>query len=291
MANPKTVSTMVVLALVAFIASASVFKVEEWQRAILFRLGEIVETDFEPGLHFKMPFINNVRKFDGRILTLDSESERYLTAEKKNVIVDSFVKWRIIDTTAYYTSMGGDVNRANLRLSQIIKDGLRGEFGKRTIKEVVSGEREEIMAILVANTDEQAKGFGIEVTDVRIKRIDLADDVSSSVYRRMEAERTRVAKDLRSRGEEAAERIRSAAERQRTEIISDAYRDAEKIRGEGDALASEIYAKAYNRNPEFFSFYRSLEAYQSSFRDQGDVLVLEPDSDFFKYFSSSKVRK
>ncbi len=266
---------------------ASLFTVKEWERAILFRFGEIVRTDYTPGLHFKIPVINNVKKFDGRILTLDAEPERYLTAEKKNVIVDSFVKWRIDDVASYYTSMGGDALRANLRLSQIVKDELRSEFGKRTIQDVVSGERKEIMDILRVNADKQAKEFGIEVVDVRIKRIDLSEEISVSVYRRMEAERARVAKDLRSRGAEAAERIRADADRQRTIIIADAFREAEQLRGEGDAKAAEIYARAYSQDPEFYSFYRSLNAYRAAFSKEKDFLVLEPNSEFFKYFKDS----
>ncbi len=267
---------------------ASLFTVKEWERAVLFRFGEIVRTDYEPGLHFKIPIVNNVKKFDARIQTLDAEPERYLTAEKKNVIVDSFVKWRIDDVAAYYTSMGGDRLRANLRLSQIIKDGLRSEFGKRTIQDVVSGERKEIMEILSVNTDRQAKEFGIEVVDVRIKRIDLSEEISVSVYRRMEAERARVAKDLRSKGAEAAERIRADADRQRTIIIAEAFREAEQLRGEGDARAADIYARAYTKDPEFYSFYRSLNAYRAAFKNEKDFLVLEPTSDFFRYFKDAR---
>ena len=247
-----------------------------------------MRTDYKPGLHFKLPVVNNVKKFDARIQTLDAEPERYLTAEKKNVIVDSFVKWRIDDVAAYYTSMGGDRLRANLRLSQIIKDGLRSEFGKRTIRDVVSGEREEIMKILSVNTARQARQFGIQVVDVRIKRIDLPQEISVSVYRRMEAERARVAKDLRSKGAEAAERIRADADRQRTIIIADAFREAEQLRGEGDAKAADIYARAYTKDAEFYSFYRSLSAYRATFNSESDILVLEPDSEFFKYFKAAK---
>jgi membrane protease subunit HflC len=279
--------------LIAFVVvvlglASSAFTVKEWERAILFQFGEVVRTDYSPGLHFKIPVINNVRKFDGRVMTLDAEPERYLTAEKKNLIVDAFVKWRIDDIKQYYTSMGGDAERTNLRLSQIIKDGLRAEFGKRTIQEVVSGERKEVMEVLAVNTEAQAKNFGIRVVDVRIKRIDLPEDISTSVYRRMEAERARVAKDLRSRGAEAAERIRADADRQRTVIVAEAYRESEQLRGEGDAKAADVYAAAFKRDPEFFSFYRSINAYRESFRDKGDVMLLEPDSDFFKYFKDSK---
>jgi len=283
----KLMTVVVALMITVLVGSFCVFKVDERERAIKFRLGEIVKTDFDPGLYFKFPLVNNVRKFDARIVTLDSDPERYLTSEKKNVIVDSFVKWQIEDVGVYYTAMGGDERQANLRLSQIIRDGLRGEFGKRTIQEVVSGERAEIMTILTANASEQAKEFGISVVDVRIKRIDLSQDVSTSVFQRMEAERARVAKDLRSKGAEAAERIRADADRQRTIIIADAFRDAEQLRGEGDGEAAAIYAEAFTQDSEFYSFYRSLNAYRDSFKDKSDIVVLEPDNDFFKYFKSS----
>lgn len=274
----------ILLAVAVVIASFSIFTVNEREKAILFRLGEIVSTDFGPGLHWKTPFVNNVRKFDARIQTLDAEPERYLTGEKKNLIVDSFVKWRIKDVANYFTSMGGDAVRANLRLSQIIKDGLRGEFAKRTIKEAVSGERLEIMELITEQANLQAQEFGIEIVDVRIKRIDFPSEISDSVYRRMRAERVRVAKDLRSRGAESAEKIRAEADRQRTVIIADAFRDAEVIRGEGDASATEIYAKAYGKDVEFYSLYRSLNAYKKTFASKEDMLVVEPDSEFFKYF-------
>ena len=274
----------IVIFILLIVGSFSIFTVHEREKAILFRLGEIVKTDFSPGLYFKMPFVNNVRLFDARVQTLDAEPERYLTSEKKNVIVDAFVKWRIGDVERYFTSTGGDPNTANSRLSQIIKDGLRGEFGKRTIQEVVSGERKEIMDILTAQANEQAKTFGIDLVDVRIKRIDLAKEISDSVYRRMEAERLRVAKDLRARGAETAEIIRAEADRKRTVILAEAYRDAQTIRGEGDGSAAKIYADAYNQDKEFYSLYRSLSAYRNTFADKGDVLVVEPDSEFFKYF-------
>lgn len=287
MAQNKMFILIAVVVAVLGVAS-SAFTVKEWERAILFQFGEVVRTEYAPGLHFKIPVVNNVRKFDGRVMTLDAEPERYLTAEKKNLIVDAFVKWRIEDIKQYYTAMGGDAERTNMRLSQIIKDGLRAEFGKRTIQDVVSGERKLVMEVLAVNTEAQAKNFGIRIVDVRIKRIDLPEDISTSVYRRMEAERARVAKDLRSRGAEAAERIRADADRQRTVILSEAYREAEQLRGEGDARAADIYAAAFKRDPEFFSFYRSINAYRDSFKDKGDILLLEPDNDFFKYFKSSK---
>jgi membrane protease subunit HflC len=283
MGQAKLLGGIVILALL-IVGSFSMFTVHEREKAILFRLGEIVKTDFTPGLYFKMPFVNNVRTFDARIQTLDAEPERYLTSEKKNVIVDAFVKWRIGDVERYFTSTGGDPNTANSRLSQIIKDGLRGEFGKRTIQEVVSGERKEIMHILTAQANEQAKTFGIDLVDVRIKRIDLAKEISDSVYRRMEAERLRVAKDLRARGAESAEVIRADADRRRTVILAEAYRESQTIRGEGDGSAAKIYADAYNQDKEFYALYRSLDAYKKSFADKGDILVVQPDTEFFKYF-------
>ena len=275
---------LVVIAAAVLIGSLAVFTVNEREKAVLFRLGEIVKADFTPGLYFQMPFVNNVLKFDARIQTLDAEPERYLTSEKKNVIVDSFVKWKIDDVTTYYTSTGGDSSRANVRLSQVIKDGLRGEFGKRTIQEVISGERNEIMELLTKAANKQADAFGIDIVDVRIKRIDLAREISESVYQRMEAERTRVAKDLRARGAEAAEIIRAEADRKRTVLLAEAYRDSEKNRGDGDGSSANIYAVAYGKNPEFYSLYRSLTAYKSTFSSKDDILVVEPNSEFFKYF-------
>ncbi len=270
------------------IASSCVFIVEQWQLAVKFQLGEIVRTDYEPGIHFKLPFVNNIRKFDGRVLTLDSEAERYLTKEKKNVIVDSYVKWRISDVSKFYTALSGDEALALSRLSQVVKNGLRDEFGKRTIQEVISGERQAIMASITKLSNIAAEDLGLSVVDVRIKRVDLPDEVSSSVYRRMEAERARVAKDLRSKGAEAAEKITADADRQRTIILAEAYRDAERIRGEGDAKAAEIYANAYKKDAEFYSFYRSLTAYEKTFKSDQDILVIQPDSEFFKYFNESK---
>ena len=286
--NPAK-SLFIVIALAVFLlGSFAVFTVGEREAAIKFRLGEIVRSDFEPGLYFQIPFVNNVVKFDARIQTLDSGSERYLTKEKKNVDVDSFVKWRISDVAEFYTAMGGSIDRANNRLAQIINDFLRDEFGKRTIQEVVAGERKEIMAILTEKAKKEGGAFGLEIVDVRVKRVDLPGDVSNSVYQRMRAERTRVATDLRSKGSEAAERIRADADRQRAIILAEAYRDAETIRGNGDATAADIYAKAYNRNREFYSFHRSLNAYRQTFNSKNDVIILDPDSDFFKYFSGQK---
>ncbi|MBN2647248.1 MAG: protease modulator HflC [Thiotrichales bacterium] len=275
----------ILIAVVLFVGSGSVYTVNQWETAVVLRLGEIVKSDVQPGLHFKLPFVNNVRHFDARLQTFDSEPERFLTSEKKNLIVDSFVRWRVKDVAKFYTTMNGDYRLANMRLGQIVKDGLRAEFGNRTVREVISGERVQIARAIKATTDRATDDFGIEVEDVRIKRIDLAQDISESVYRRMEAERNRVAKDLRSKGAEAAERIRADADRQRSVILAEAYSQAEIIRGEGDAKAAEVYAKAYNQNPEFYSFYHSLNAYQKSFKDKSDVLVVDPKSDFFKYFN------
>lgn len=282
----KSVLSILVVA-VLFVGSSSVYVVNQWETALVFRLGEIVKTDVEPGLHLKTPFINNVRKFDARIQTLDSAPERFLTSEKKNLDVDSFVKWRIKDVSKFYTAMNGDNRLAGMRLGQIVKDGLRAEFGNRTVKEVISGERVEIAEKIKKTTEAASDEFGIEVVDVRIKRIDLAKDVSNSVYRRMEAERNRVAKDLRSKGSESAERIRADADRQRSVLLAEAYSEAEMIRGEGDAVATDIYAKAYSQDAEFYAFYHSLNAYQKSFKDKSDILLVDPSSDFFKYFNDS----
>jgi len=290
MSSAKTF-TLIIIAVALWLGSMSFFIVGQRELAVKFRLGEFDRADYTPGIYFKIPFINNVRKFDRRILTLDAEPERYLTFEKKNVIVDAFIKWRISNVENYYKTMGGDERRAGMRLSQVIKNGLRDEFGKRTIQEAISGERAEIMDVITQQIEEQAKQFGIEVVDVRIKRIELPPEVSGSVYDRMEAERARVAKELRSRGAEAAERIKADADRQRTVILAEAYRDAERIRGEGDGKASDIYAKAFNKDKEFYAFYRSLDAYKNVFSKQSDVLVLDPESAFFKYFKDSNGRK
>jgi membrane protease subunit HflC len=273
-----------VLALVIW---ASVFTVDERQKAILFKFGEILRSDFEPGLHFKMPVINNVRKFDQRILTIDQQPERFLTAEKKDLIVDSFVKWRINDVEQYFKTTQGDEAQAGRLLYQNINNGLRDEFGKRTVQEVIAGDRTEIMKIMTAEATEKARTLGIEVIDVRIKKIDLPARVSDSVYRRMRAERERVARDFRSKGAEAAERIRADADRQRSVILAEAYRDSEIVRGEGDARATDIYAQAFNNDEEFYRFYRSLNAYKNNFSTSDDVILLEPDSEFFRYFKDS----
>lgn len=275
-------------AVVALLAMA-LFTVDETQTAIRFQLGEIVQANYRPGLHWKWPLINNVRKFDRRLQTLDTEPERFLTAEKKNVIVDSFAMWRIEDVQKFYTTVGGDPAQANVRLDQIVKDSLRSEFSKRTIQEVVSGDRDQIMETLSRLLREQATQLGIAAVDVRIKRIDLPPDVSSSVFSRMKAERLRVAKDFRSRGGEAAERIRADADRQSTVILAEAYRDAERQRGEGDAQSADIYAQAFGKDQDFYRFHRSLAAYRQSFSSRDDVLVVQPEGfQFFRYFNQSQ---
>ncbi|MCF6202982.1 MAG: protease modulator HflC [Methylococcaceae bacterium] len=271
-----------------FILSTAVFTVSETERAIKFRLGEVIQTDFKPGLHFKMPFINNVKKFDARILTMDSKPERFLTSEKKNVIVDSFVKWKIANVKTFYTAVAGDIGQANIRLDQIIKDAFRSEFSRRNIQQLVSSDRQAIREALITRSSAVAQRLGMEIVDVQVQRIDLPSDVSSSVYRRMEAERERVAREFRSQGMEAAERIKAGADKQREIIMANAFRDAEKLRGEGDAVAADTYAKGFGKDIEFFSFYRSMNAYKKTFNSEGDMLVVEPNSDFFKYFKKQK---
>lgn len=278
--------TILIVGFLALLIYMSVFVVTEREKAILLRLGEIVKTDYEPGLHFMVPFLNNVRKFDKRILTLDSQPEMILTGEKKNVLVDYFVIWRIDKVDDYYTSFGGREMDAVNRMSQTIKDGLQSEFNNRTIKEVVSGEREEIMKSVSQRADEKISTFGIKIIDVRIKQIELPPNVAEAVYERMRVERDRIAKEHRAKGEKEAKIIRAKAERQRTELLADAKRKAEEIRGAGDAQATEISAKAYGQDAQFYSFYRSLLAYRRTFSNKQDLIVLEPDSEFFKYFGN-----
>ncbi len=267
---------------------SSVFYVGESQKAIKFRLGEIIDDNFKPGLNFQIPLLNNVKLFDARVLTLDTRSERFLTSEKKNVIVDSFAKWRIANVGLFYTTMDGDAVQANLRLDQIIKDAMRSEFGLRTIKSLVSEDRSDLRRVLMNKLSPVAAEFGIQLLDLRIRRIDLPKQVSSSVYKRMEAERARVAREFRSQGAEQAELISAEAEKRRDILISDAYRKAELIRGKGDAEAAHIYASSYEKDEEFYAFYRSLQAYQASFENTQDTIVLKPNSDFFKYFSNEE---
>jgi membrane protease subunit HflC len=272
------------LALLALIVYASTFVVKEYETAIKLRLGEIVGSDYPPGLHLKLPILDEVKTFDRRIQTLDSPPQRFLTIEKKDVIVDSYAKWRVANPAQYFRSTGGSATRTSRLLSERINTSLRDEFGKRTIQEVVSEDRAELMAQLTREIDLKVNELGVEVIDVRVKKIDLPPEVSESVYSRMRAERERVASDLRAKGAEAAERIQADADRQRTVILADAYKDSEGYRGEGDAKASDIYAKAYGEDPDFYAFYRSLNAYRTALGGAGDIMVLKPDSEFFRFF-------
>ena len=285
--NKKITNALIGAVAVLILLSMSVFVVDQRQNAIVFQLGEMVSVKTEPGLNFKVPLVQNVRFFDSRILTLDAgEPERFITAEKKNVLVDSFVKWRIVDVKQYYLSVSGDEVRAKTRLLQTVNSSMREEFGKRTINEVVSGERDKIMEVLRAKADIDARKIGVEVLDVRLKRVDFPPEISESVYRRMDAERKRVANELRATGNAESEKIRADADKQREVILAEAYRDAQKTKGEGDAKAAALYAAAFGRNPEFYSFYRSLEAYKQSFKNKSDVMVIDPSSAFFKYLKS-----
>jgi membrane protease subunit HflC len=281
----------ILVALIALLVvlSASMFTVDQRQNALVFQLGEVVSVKTRPGLYFKLPLVQNVRYFDTRILTLDSaDPERFITSEKKNVLVDSFIKWRVIDARQFYVSVGGDERRAEIRLNQTVNDGLRAEFGKRTINAVVSGSREEIMSIIRAKADQDARTIGVQVVDVRIKRVDLPEAVSENVYRRMEAERKQVANELRSTGAAEAEKIRADADKQKDVIVAEAYRDAQGVKGQGDAKASALYAAAYGKNAEFYAFYRSMQAYRESFKSKSDVMVLDPSADFFKYMKNPR---
>lgn len=279
------------LSLIAvIIISQSIYVVSEIERAVKLRFGEIVEFDVQPGLHFKWPILNSIRYFDGRILTLDAVPQRYLTSEKKALMVDSFIKWRIKDVAKYFTTTGGDEERAKRLLSQRVDTGLRNEFGVRTVKEVVSGERDQLMNSLATSLDKIAQQeLGVEVIDLRVKKIDLPFEVSDSVYNRMRTERERLARELRAQGNEVAEKIRATADKDKTIILADAYREAEETRGSGDAKATATYAEAYTKDPEFYDFTRSLKAYQSTFQSKGDILIIDPDSDFFKYLDNSKI--
>ena len=284
-------SLKIMVPLIAVILWLSIFTVDERQEAIKFQFGEIIEADYEPGLHLKIPFINNVRKFDNRILTIDQKPERFLTQEKKDLIVDSYVKWRIKDVIQYFKTTQGDELTAGRLLYENINNGLRNEFGKRTIQEVISGDRTQIMGVMTEQASERAKSLGIEVVDVRVKKVDYPERVSNSVYQRMRAEREREARDFRSKGHEASERIQADADRQRSVLIAEAYRDSEIARGEGDANATEIYAAAFNQDREFYKFYRSITAYTKNFSSAGDVILMQPDSDYFRYFKDPSGNK
>ena len=278
---------VVALVVIGLVLAMSLYTVDQRKAAIKFQLGEVVALQTEPGLYFLVPLLQNVRLYDTRIQTLDArDAERFLTNENKNVLVDSFVKWRIIDVRQYFVSVRGDALAAEARISQTVNDALRAEFARRTVHDVVSGEREMIMNTVADKVDTDVKGIGVEVVDVRLKRVDLVPEISSDVYRRMESERKRVANELRATGQAEGEKVKADADRQRQIIVAEAYRDAQRIKGEGDAQASKIYAEAFQRNPEFFAFYRSMEAYRQSLRSKSDVMVLDPSSDFFKYLKS-----
>lgn len=303
--NNRQILIVIVVAAVGLLLSSSLFTVSERELAIKFRLGEIVKSNYEPGLYFQIPFVNNIKKYESRILTLDTRATEYLTKEKKKLIVDFFAKWRINDVEKYYRTMSrGSMNTARQRIFNIINDGLKSQFSKYELSEMVSGkakakktdvkekvEKTDIRAVVMENITKQANAqvekYGISIVDIRIKRIDLTTKISNDVYRRMQSERQQFAADIRAQGRESAERLKADADRQRTIILANAYQKAQSLRGNGDAKASEIYAKAYNKDREFYSFYRSLTAYKKSFSGNGDLMVLEPTSDFFKYFKKS----
>ncbi len=275
------VAALVVLAVLAM----SMYTVDQRKAAIKFQLGEVIKVQVDPGLYFLVPFVQNVRLYDTRIQTMEArDPERFLTSENRNVLVDSFVKWKVDDVKQYYVSVHGDPVQAEARISQTVNDALRAEFARHTVHDVVSGERDKIMAIVTKRVEEDLRRIGVDIVDVRLKRVDFVPEISADVFRRMESERKRVANELRATGQAEGEKIKADADRQRQVIVADAYRDAQRVKGEGDAQASRIYADAFGKNPEFFSFYRSLDAYRQSLRNKTDVMVLDPSSDFFKYF-------
>lgn len=282
LANPLV---LIAIALFLLLGSSMVFTVHERERAIKLFLGEITKADYEPGLHFKFPLLEQVYKFDSRVLTLDVQPERVLTNENKNVIVDSFIKWKIADSEVFFTSVGGVESRANSRLTQFVREGVKDAFGRRTIREVVSSARSPLREEILASVDQQAISLGIDIIDVRIKKVELPEDVRESVYQRMEKDRAKIAREIRSEGEEGAKKIRASADRVREELLANAYSTAQQTRGTGDAESARIYAEAYSQDPEFYSLYRSLGAYRSAFSGGSDVLLLKPDSEFFKYFN------
>lgn len=285
----RLVSYVIVGLIILFTLLSTLFVVDQRRYAIVFALGEVKQVISEPGLHFKLPPpFQNVIFLDKRILTLDTpEADRFITAEKKNILVDAFVKWHIVDPKLYFISFGGDERRATDRMNQIVKAALNDEITKRTVREVISGERGKVMDAIRKKVADEARQIGVEIIDVRLKRVDYVEQINASVYDRMRAERARVANELRSTGAAESEQIRADADRQRTVILAEAYRDAENIRGDGDAKASQIYAQAFGKNPEFFKFYKSLEAYRTSFKSRSDLMVIDPNSEFFKYFRSS----
>jgi membrane protease subunit HflC len=281
--SPRLNLLLIVAVLAAILIRMSVFTVDQREHAVKFQFGEIVKADYTPGLHFKVPFMNDIQRYPNRILNYEHSEEKFLTGEKKNLIVDYFVTWRIVDPAQYYRAVRGDETAALDRLSAIVKEGIKAAISQRTVQEVVSAERHELLADMLTQVQTRSPELGIEVVDVRVKRIDLSDEVSDSVYLRMRQERQRVATQLRAEGDEQFERIRADAERQRTVILSEAYRDAERIRGAGDAGAAEIYAAAYSKDRDFYAFYRSMQAYRQAIGRDQDVLVLKPDSDFFQF--------
>ena len=283
----SSTTVVVVVALLGVIAYGCLFTVNERELAIKFRFSEIIEADYEPGLHFKFPFVNSVQTYPKRLLTINNPQEPFLTEEKKNLYVDFFVKWRITDVAEFYRASNGEAVIAAQRLLEIVKDGIRAEFAKRTVPEVVSAERREIMDDMLSKARANALELGVEVVDVRVKKIEFSDDVSESVFRRMREERSRFASELRAEGAENAETIRAEADRQRTVLLAEAYRDAEILRGIGDATAAETYAKAYDRDRDFYAFYRSIQAYRNSLGNDGDLLVIGPDSDFLRFLKQS----
>jgi membrane protease subunit HflC len=284
--SPKINLLVIVIAALVFVVRASVFAVDEREHALKRQFGEIVGSGYAPGLHFKVPFVQDVLRFQNRILTHEDSEEKFLTGEKKNLIVDYFFTWRIVDAAQYYRAVRGDEDAAVQRLSAIVKEGIKAAISRRTVQEVVSAERSALMDQMLVEARSRSPALGIEVVDVRVKRIDLAEEVSESVYGRMREERARTAAQLRAEGEEEWLRIQAEADRQQTVIQAEAYRDSERIRGEGDAMAAQIYARAYTQNPQFYAFYRSMAAYRESIGREQDVLVLQPDSDFFRYLQS-----
>ena len=273
-------AALVVLAVLAM----SMYTVDQRKAAIKFQLGEVIDVQVRPGLYFLVPFVQNVRLYDTRIQTMEArDPERFLTSENRNVLVDSFVKWKVDDVKQYYVSVHGDPVQAEARIAQTVNDALRAEFARHTVHDVVSGERDKIMAVVTKRVEEDLRRIGVDIVDVRLKRVDFVPEISADVFRRMESERKRVANELRATGQAEGEKIKADADRQRQVIVAEAYRDAQRVKGEGDAQASRIYAEAFGKNPEFFSFYRSLDAYRQSLRNKSDVMVLDPSSDFFKY--------
>ncbi len=285
----KTLFSLIAAAVLVLVGWNSFYIVAQTERAVLLQFGKVSQSDVQPGLHLKIPYVNQVRKFDGRLLTLDAPTQRFLTLEKKAVMVDAFAKWRVANADQYYTATSGIKQVADERLARRLEAGLRDQFGKRTLHEVVSGQRDELMANITASLDKLArKELGIEVVDVRVKAIDLPREVNRSVFERMNSERAREAREHRAKGKELAEGIRADADRQRRVLLAEAYRESEEIRGDGDARSTAIYAEAYGKDAEFYAFYRSLQAYRDSFSEKSDILLLTPDSEFFRYMQQVK---